>query len=368
MTQRTRDFLKPEFKDGERPSGADFADLIDSFLNISSDGVSLDTDGNLVLSRGVRLGDSNDTVAGGLRFSGGQVQYFDGTNWVGLSGGAAQAFSQLGATTSVAYTNNGNVGIGAAFSAAAPPACRLDVSLAAGSATERARFGNAVCLNGTAIPTSAVFAHTTFANDSGFAFRQLASGETSINSGPNQPITFLQGGNTTLMGLSKTGNVIIGDNADLTTTVSAQLQVGTGIWVKGAAVRSNAATAWDTTSDARTKEDVRDLQEGLAELQKIRPIRFQYNGTGGTPKGQEGVGVLAQEIETVLPETVRKVETKGPPETRIDDLRIFNPSALTFVLINAVKELAERVEALESALADGNPKKASRTAAARQPK
>ena len=31
MTERTRDFLKPEFKDGERPSGADFGDLIDSF-------------------------------------------------------------------------------------------------------------------------------------------------------------------------------------------------------------------------------------------------------------------------------------------------------------------------------------------------
>ena len=36
MSERTRDFLKPEFKDGERPSGADFADLIDSFAWVRS--------------------------------------------------------------------------------------------------------------------------------------------------------------------------------------------------------------------------------------------------------------------------------------------------------------------------------------------
>ena len=56
MTERKRDFLTNEFRDGERPSGADFADLMDSFINKASDGVSMDIDGNLVLSRGVKLG------------------------------------------------------------------------------------------------------------------------------------------------------------------------------------------------------------------------------------------------------------------------------------------------------------------------
>ena len=35
----------------------------------------------------------------------------------------------------------------------------------------------------------------------------------------------------------------------------------------------------------------------------------------------------------------------------LDDMRVFDPSALTYVLINAVKELAARVEHLEQALA-----------------
>ena len=55
MTERTREVLKPEFKDGERPSGADFGDLIDSCVNKANDGVSFDSERNLILSRGVQL-------------------------------------------------------------------------------------------------------------------------------------------------------------------------------------------------------------------------------------------------------------------------------------------------------------------------
>ena len=37
MTARTKDEIKREFRDGERPSGSDFGDLIDSFLGIVAD-------------------------------------------------------------------------------------------------------------------------------------------------------------------------------------------------------------------------------------------------------------------------------------------------------------------------------------------
>ena len=38
-------------------------------------------------------------------------------------------------------------------------------------------------------------------------------------------------------------------------------------------------------------------------------------------------------------------------ESEVDDLRIYNGSALTYVLVNAVKELASKVDELEAALA-----------------
>jgi len=68
--------------------------------------------------------------------------------------------------------------------------------------------------------------------------------------------------------------------------------------------------------------------------------------------------VLGQEVEAVFPEMVSRVTTGPDPEQR--DLRIFDGSALTFVLVNAVKELAARVESLEQALAATQPRAASR--------
>jgi hypothetical protein len=81
-------------------------------------------------------------------------------------------------------------------------------------------------------------------------------------------------------------------------------------------------------------------------------VRFRYNGRAGTPTGQEGVGVLGQEIEQIFPEMIRRVPGGMDGETDAEDLRIYDGSALTFVLVNAVKELAGKVERLEQALAE----------------
>jgi hypothetical protein len=353
MTERTRDFLKPEFRDGERPSGADFADLIDSFVNKATDGVSLDTDGNLVLSRGVRLGNSAGTAAGGLRFSAGQVQFFNGTQWVSLSTGAGGAFQPVGAPSTAVSFGTGNVGIGA-FTAAAPPTYKLQVTLLANSGTgEQVRFGNAVCANGAAASGGyAMFAHFSHATNNNFALRQSPNGGVDINAASNQAVSIRQNGTVVRMGVSANGNVIIGSDNDLvnSTTVLVPPTPVPLLQVAGEAFKNTGSSAWQIASDARLKEDVRDLEAGLAQLRRVRPVRFRYNGRAGTPAGLAGVGVLGQEIETVFPEMVRRVSL-GAGDAAQDDLRIFDGSALTFVLVNAVKELAAKVDQLELALA-----------------
>src|SRR5688572_33332076 len=92
MSERTRDFLKQEFRDGERPSGSDFADLVDSFVNKQTDGISTDADRTLILSRGLRLGDSAANVTGGLRFNNNQLQVFTNGAWADVAGGGGGAF------------------------------------------------------------------------------------------------------------------------------------------------------------------------------------------------------------------------------------------------------------------------------------
>lgn len=341
MSERTRDFLKPEFKDGERPSGADFGDLIDSFVNKQSDGVSFDSDGNFVLIRGVRLGDSAATVAGGLRFNSNQLQVFTGGAWVNVSSGGGGGFQPPPTVAPVAVVHDGNVGIGT-FPAA--PTFHLDVQLQANDGPgNQVRFGNVVCANGSAaFAGAAVFSHQSHASNSNFALRQTVTGAVHLNAAAGQVVSIRQGGATPLLSVSANGNVIVGGDSELPgAPATAVFQVSGDVF-------KTPSNVWGT-SDARVKEDVSDLDLGLSELRQVRPVRFRYNGRAGTPAGRAGVGVLGQEIETIVPETVQRVNVADDPS--LADLRVFDPSALTYVLINAVKELAAKVEHLEQALA-----------------
>lgn len=345
MTEVARSALAAKFQNGDRPDETDFQNLIDSALNKVSDGLSVDPDQNLVLTRGLRLGDSAATVAGGLRFNGGQVQFYNGTAWVAV-GGSAGAFAALGANA-VGY-GGGNVGIGA-FTVAAPPTCRLQVTLGANTAmTEQVRFGNAAISNGAqAFGGYACFAHADQNTNLSFALRQSPQGATHLNAADQQVLSFRQNG-AARMGVSSTGQVIVGGETNVTGSANQVLQVN------GSAYKNDGTGAWAFTSDVRAKEAICDLEAGLAQLRRVRPVRYRYNGRGGTRAGLEGVGILAQEIEQVFPETVERVHTGADPSmpADIDDLRIFNPSVLTFVLINAVKELADQVDRLEAALAE----------------
>jgi hypothetical protein len=352
MTERTRDFLKPEFKDGERPSGTDFADLIDSFVNKASDGVKVDTDGNLVLSRGVQLGDSAGAVPGGLRFNSNQLQVFANGAWTSVAATGTGGFQTAPSTPQAAVVRDSNVGIG---NFAAAPTFRLEVPLGnTGTAGDQVRFGNVICANGTAAFAGfAVFSHQQHATNNNFALRQSPNGAVHINAPAGQVIGIRQGGTTIRLGVSANGNVVVGSESDL-----PGAPAGAILHVAGGAFKNDGSANWAFTSDARVKEDVRDLDSGLAELRQIRTVRFRYNGRAGTTAGQAGIGVLGQEIEKIVPETIHRVCVANDAE--LNDMCVFDPSALTYVLINAVKELAAKVEQLEAALAGQRRKRTPR--------
>jgi len=277
-------------------------------------------------------------------------QEFDAISGVvGQLNAGLGAFQPVGAAGAVAYTG-GNVGIGASFVAATPPTYQLEVNLDVNSgAAQRVRFGNVVCCNGGAGPFGgyAVFSHMSHASDTDYALRQGPNGDVDLNAVAGRPIRFRQNGNTTRFAVSSNGNVIVGSDTDL-----GFPQAGPAILqVNGDAFKATTSGTWLNNSDARLKEDVRDLETGLAQLLRVRPVRFRYNGRAGTTAGQEGVGVLGQEIEEIFPETIRRVPSGVAADPDLEGLRIFDSGPLTFVLINAVKELAAKVERLEQALA-----------------
>jgi len=101
---------------------------------------------------------------------------------------------------------------------------------------------------------------------------------------------------------------------------------------------------WTISSDRRIKENIKPYLKGLKELLIINPVTYDYNGLGGFVKGRGGVGIIAQEIIDILPDSVsstkRKLNKTDEEET---DILNFNGHELTYILINAIKEINEKL-------------------------
>jgi hypothetical protein len=111
---------------------------------------------------------------------------------------------------------------------------------------------------------------------------------------------------------------------------------------------------WWDSSDARTKTVLGDYTKGLADITQLRPVSYTFDGAdasphgGHVPDGRVYIGLVAQEVEGVMPEMVSQIDgfVDGIP---VDDMRTLDTGALIYALVNACKELKARIEALEAA-------------------
>lgn len=138
-----------------------------------------------------------------------------------------------------------------------------------------------------------------------------------------------------------------------------------------------STSTWTVTSDARLKTDIQPYTKGLKEILQINPVSYKYNGKGGMghkkilnydpATGNEteidildtellsktNVGVIAQDIQAVVPESVSSRKGKLNKDDAVEtDILDFNAHSLTFILINAVKELKAQIDSLEKQIAD----------------
>jgi hypothetical protein len=105
------------------------------------------------------------------------------------------------------------------------------------------------------------------------------------------------------------------------------------------------ASSFPTSSDLRLKTDIQPLTGALDKISKIRGVSFSWNElyeTMGRSTGHREIGVVAQDVEEVLPELVTKWGD--------DDYRAVDYGRLTAVLIEAVKELKTENKALKQRL------------------
>lgn len=160
------------------------------------------------------------------------------------------------------------------------------------------------------------------------------------------------------IGIHPTSDNIVSNDVDAISIDRASGEVGIGtanpnylLEVNGTAGKPGGGS-WTNSSDARLKQQVEPYSDGLQSILAIRPVRFHYNTHSGYDPSKEYVGVIAQELQVVAPYMVN-TSARILPDGSTGYLDVDN-SAMTYMLINAVKEQQEiintqqdRIDALE---------------------
>ena len=132
--------------------------------------------------------------------------------------------------------------------------------------------------------------------------------------------------------LSLTGDLIVNGAGSFTGNVTSQ----GNLTINGSGVFSGTVTCQDliSLSDIKLKDNVKTVESALSNVNSIRGVTFEWKRDG-----TKGTGVIAQEVEKVLPDLVL-----GSDETQ----KSVNYNGLIGVLIEAVKELSKEVEELKN--------------------
>jgi hypothetical protein len=108
--------------------------------------------------------------------------------------------------------------------------------------------------------------------------------------------------------------------------------------------------SWVVASDKRLKKDINPFTDGLNVLLGMEPVTFRYNGKAGIDTDKQFVGVIAQQMQRIAPYTVGEFtyqDSTGKTENYLD----YDPNAVTYLLVNAVKEQQAQLAAKDAQIA-----------------
>jgi hypothetical protein len=153
---------------------------------------------------------------------------------------------------------------------------------------------------------------------------------------------FLINSSSTPDGTSAYGSGFIKENLGRATlymasssTTTATLQVFFNPnGVVGSIGTTGSATAYNTSSDYRLKEDLQDF-EGLDLVSKIPVYDYKWKADES-----RSYGVMAHELEEVLPQAVT-----GDKDA--EDMQSVDYSKIVPLLVKSIQELSAKLEALE---------------------
>ena len=217
--------------------------------------------------------------------------------------------------------------------------------------------------------TGAISANVTYTIPSGVGGQWIVYNQTTDSTGGPWTVTFLSGGGGLSQTISRLSPTVIysdgsniravtqpvpGSNTQLIFNNSGAFGASSGMTWNGTTLTANAISSTTTIaattaitagttitatgnitafSDRSLKRDIQTIEHALDLVGKMRGVTFEMINTG-----QQGIGVVAQEVQEVIPQVVQ--DNNGILSVAYGNL--------VGVLIEAVKELTARVEALES--------------------
>ena len=158
------------------------------------------------------------------------------------------------------------------------------------------------------------------------------------------PYKAAQGGKAISIGLDgyRDGIIVVRKN---TYSGSAMIfyQTVSGSSQVGSITMTNGATAYNTTSDYRLKENIIEMTGSVDRVKQLLPKRFNFkNDTENTVDG-----FLAHEAQAIVPESVTGTKDEVDADGNALHQGI-DQSKLVPLLVGAIKELTARIEALEA--------------------
>ena len=151
------------------------------------------------------------------------------------------------------------------------------------------------------------------------------------------------GTTTPLLTLDVSGSFRATNTSSFSSTLNISGSLSVGLISPSATVgridASNDVVAF-STSDKRFKNNITPIKDALNKINKIGGYEFDWNEENKIHHGYEGhdLGVIAQEIEAIAPELV---------QNRASGYKAVKYDKLISVLIEAIKELSDKVDKLE---------------------
>ena len=96
---------------------------------------------------------------------------------------------------------------------------------------------------------------------------------------------------------------------------------------------------FNSVSDEKLKENITVVENAVDKVQQLRGVEFTWK-----KDGEKSAGVIAQDVEKVLPQAVKEKDIMGEGEV----VKTVNYDTMSALFIEAIKEQQEQIEALKA--------------------